>query len=436
MVDNEIAALRQMGRGTRGLEDSVSYSVGHRIRIEIRAALHEGPATASQLAKLVGEPLSTVEHHIREMLMDGTIEIAKTVKVGNLDRHYYSVVKLPYFSDEALAVMSEADRQTLCAITVQAAMTEVLASLWAGTLVNDPRVMLAWNRINLDKQGRDELADEELRSWCRKHEIEAKSANRRAKTGEPGVTYVITSFGYERSRKSAPRPLPAGQVPAQEEADERVVALRRLGKGRSVEKSVSYSLGHRIRIEIQAALHEGPATAAQLAKMVGEPLSAVKHHIKEMLKDGTIEIAKTVKVGNLDRHYYSVVKLSYFSDGDAAAMSEAERQTLCAITVQAAMAEVLASLWAGKLANDPRVMLAWNRINLDRQGRDELADEELRSWCRKHEIEAKSANRRAKTGEPGVTYVITSFSYERSRTSAPESLSRDLPTGRETPIER
>lgn len=207
MVDPGLVALKRLGQGGRSVQDSVSYSLGHRIRIEIRAALHEGPATASELAKIVGEPVSTLAHHIKEMLNDGIIEIAKTVKVGNLDQHYYSVVKLPYFTDEDTAVMSEGDRQALYAMIVQAATAEVLASLWAGKIVRDPRVFLAWNRINLDRQGREELADEEARSWRRKHEIEAESANRRAKTGEPGITYVITSFSYERSRTSAPEPL-------------------------------------------------------------------------------------------------------------------------------------------------------------------------------------------------------------------------------------
>ena len=101
-------------------------------------------------------------------------------------------------------------------------------------------------------------------------------------------------------------------------------------------------------------------------------------------------------------------------------MTLGERQALAGLILQASMAEAMASLWAGKMHSDPRVMLAWNRINLDVQGRDDLADEQARSWARQHEIEAEAANRLAETGEPGVTFVVTSLGYERSRTSAPE----------------
>jgi hypothetical protein len=79
------------------------------------------------------------------------------------------------------------------------------------------------------------------------------------------------------------------------------------------------------------------------------------------------------------------------------------------------------------MANDPRVFLGWNRVDLDQKGREDVADEELRSWRRKHEIEAESDERRKESGEEGVTYVITSFSYERSRTSAPDPLDQDAP---------
>jgi hypothetical protein len=69
--------------------------------------------------------------------------------------------------------------------------------------------MLAWNRVNLDDQGRADLADEQDRSWLRIKEIEAESANRRADSGDSGTTYVVTSFGYQRSRTQAPAPVKA-----------------------------------------------------------------------------------------------------------------------------------------------------------------------------------------------------------------------------------
>jgi DNA-binding transcriptional ArsR family regulator len=207
----DVAVLhRNVDEGGRSVEEAVSYAVGHRLRIEILAALHEGPASPKQLAKVVRQPLSNTTHHIEELFKSGSIDIAYTEQVGNITQNYYCMVKLPFYSDEEIAAMTKDERQVLAGIILQAVTAEALASLWAGKLHSDPRVMLAWNRIRLDDQGRDDLADEQARSWERMMEIEAESTNRRAVSGDPGTTYVITSLGYERSRTEAPEPVDPG----------------------------------------------------------------------------------------------------------------------------------------------------------------------------------------------------------------------------------
>jgi DNA-binding transcriptional ArsR family regulator len=212
MRTREVAALRRLGAAERGIEESVSFALAHRIRIEILAALHEGPASSKELAEILHQPLSTIDHHVKALLKDASIEIAKVKKIGNLVQHVYCMVRLPFYSDEDVAAMTRDERQALAGLILQAAMAEALASLWAGKLHSDRRVMLAWNRINLDERGREDLADELAGSWKRVEEIEAESTNRQAETGEQGVTHVVTLLGYERSRTSAPDPVPSPSV--------------------------------------------------------------------------------------------------------------------------------------------------------------------------------------------------------------------------------
>lgn len=195
-------------RARGGVEDSVSYAVGHRIRIEILAALHEGPESADGLARIVGRGLSIVTYHIEELLKDGSIEVAYSKPIRtNMSQYFYRMVELPEFSEEEIAAMIPEERQALAALISQAATAELLASLWAGKLHTDPRVKLIWDRLNLDEQGREDLADEQAESWGRVRGIAGDAANRMAESGEKGVTYVVHIFGYERSRSTAPTPL-------------------------------------------------------------------------------------------------------------------------------------------------------------------------------------------------------------------------------------
>jgi hypothetical protein len=75
----------------------------------------------------------------------------------------------------------------------------------------------------------------------------------------------------------------------------------------------------------------------------------------------------------------------------------------------------MASFQAGKIRDDPRSWVVSNWLNLDAQGRQELADEQERSWERLEEIEAESLSRVAVSGEDTVSYVVGQVSFERAR---------------------
>ena len=207
-------------------------------------------------------------------------------------------------------------------------------------------------------------------------------------------------------------------------------------RGKSIEELVSYALGHRIRIEVLAILHEGVYCPNELAEILGEPLGRVTHHVNELLDGGSIELARTEQVRNTTRHFYRAVELPeppsqkssipetetisprYYSDEDFAAMPRQQRQTTSGLILQASMAEVLASLWAGKLTDDPRVFLSWRWFNVDARGREEVADELAGSWARIQEIEAEATARLTETDEQPVSVVVSTQGFERSRTTA------------------
>src|SRR4051812_16567818 len=58
---------------------------------------------------------------------------------------------------------------------------------------------------------------------------------------------------------------------------------------RSIEQVVGFGFGHRFRVEIRRALHDRPATAAELANILHQPRERLRYHIEELLKDGSIE---------------------------------------------------------------------------------------------------------------------------------------------------
>lgn len=195
----------------RGVVEAVSYAVGHRVRIEILGSLNEGIRTADQLARIVREPLSTVTHHIKELLRSGSIEVADIKMIGNVAQHFYRATEMPFHTDEEHAALSDAEKNATCALIIQTIAAESLNAMYAGKMATDSRLWLSWRWFNVDAEGRGDIADEQARFWSRMWEIEAESASRRIKSGEDARSIIVSSLGFERSQTAPTPPATAGK---------------------------------------------------------------------------------------------------------------------------------------------------------------------------------------------------------------------------------
>ncbi len=401
----------RLGQGERGVADAVAYAVTHQARTEIHTILNERPRSQKELARLVRAPANkNIAHHLKEMLADGSIELAYVRPVRNAFEHYYKAVEIPFYTDEEIEAMPPEAREAIAGVILEGVMSEAMAALWAGKMVNDRRVWLSWRWFNVDAQGREDIADDQARHWERVREIEVESLERCTGSGEPTKSIIVTSLGHERFRCSEPQRVP---VAGSEEGSPPLV---RLGQGkRGVEDAVGYALKHQHRVELLCLLNEGVRNRYELAALIGEEPNKIKHHLKEMLDEGSIEQAYSKRIGNMIQHYYKAVEIPLYTDEEIEALRPEERQAFAGVILQAVMAESLAALRAGKMADDRRVWLSWRWFHVDSQGREDIADEQARHWERVRECEAESTNRCAKSGEPTKSIIVTSLGHFRCR---------------------
>jgi len=183
---------------------------------------------------------------------------------------------------------------------------------------------------------------------------------------------------------------------------------------KKIEEVVQYALGHKTRVHILIILNDGIYTAAQLAQMIDEPLNNITNHLSKMLEDGSVEVADEERIGNVVRYRYRAVEIPYYSQETAEEMTQLQRQMTVGAIVQSGSAEVMAALYAGKLA-DPRAVVYWDWYNVDEQGREELEAENHRYLERIREVEVRSTNRRAKSGENPISMLVNLTVFQRVR---------------------
>jgi len=188
------------GQRGKSIEEVIAYAIGHRIRVQILVILNEGVFTPHQIAGIIGESTNKVSHHVKELVDAGSIELARTERVRNALQHYYRAVEMPYYSDEDFAAMTPQQRQVTLGLALQQIMAETMASFWAGNMVVDPRVWITQRWFNVDHQGRQEIADEQARSWQRIRDIEVDAINRCAESGEEAQSVIVAQLGFLRER--------------------------------------------------------------------------------------------------------------------------------------------------------------------------------------------------------------------------------------------
>jgi DNA-binding transcriptional ArsR family regulator len=209
-----VAKLRRADKKhrKRSVEDAVAYAVAHGIRVDILCYLNEAPRSPSELAELMELPLSTIEHHVKELLASSSIQLARVKQVRNTNAHFYRAVEIPFFTDEEMWALPFEARQEIYGLILQSSMAEAMASFRAGKMSNDPHVCMAWRWFNLDAQGRKDMAEENARSWERRREIEAESATRRAETGEEPTSVIVSLLAHERCRSLGSPPARSGRT--------------------------------------------------------------------------------------------------------------------------------------------------------------------------------------------------------------------------------
>jgi DNA-binding transcriptional ArsR family regulator len=186
-------------------------------------------------------------------------------------------------------------------------------------------------------------------------------------------------------------------------------------RGKSIEEVVEYAVSHRTRVRILTLLNQGTYSPAEISEILDIPVTALSHHIRELVDAGSIELARVEKARNVDQHYYRGIEIPFYSDEEVWEMTPLQRQISAGLIIQNIFAEIMAAFWGGKIRDDPHTWLAWRWFTVDPEGRKAIADEQQRFWERIQEIEAEATGRRIETGEKGTTVIVSEIAFERER---------------------
>jgi DNA-binding transcriptional ArsR family regulator len=198
-------------RRSRLPEEAPTYPASHRVRLEALIILHEGQFSATEIARMIGEDVSTVTNHLRDLYNAGCIEFVGHKGEGNLRKAVYRAIARPFTDRDEVKEMSLEERQEVAGVYLQWILAEALAAYRKKKMVSDETVVMSDDPC-LDAEGRLELDDFFAACWAGDvktltrlegvQQIAARAMSRMAKSKEPGTIVVASLMAFERARPS------------------------------------------------------------------------------------------------------------------------------------------------------------------------------------------------------------------------------------------
>jgi DNA-binding transcriptional ArsR family regulator len=183
----------------RGIDELVVFVIQHPIRVDALAILNEREASASEIAREIGEDLKKVGNHVKALANHGCIELVRTEKKRGASEHFYKASLRPHIGDAEWAQLSPKARHEISALVFQSVVAEVLASFRAGKFDTRLDRHLSWRSMKLDEQGWRELMEELKGSMERIEAIALRADERLCERGENGFPAIAAALGFERA---------------------------------------------------------------------------------------------------------------------------------------------------------------------------------------------------------------------------------------------
>ena len=167
-------------------------AMSHPLRASILRMLSERTASPAEMARELGEELSNVSYHTKQLVEFECAELVSTRPVRGALEHFYRATERHLIDteewDELDPVMAE---DLLCEI-VQKMLDDFVASRRAEIIGADAHFHLTRTLMVLDEQGMEEALEAHERTRLEITEIQARSASRLIESGEKG-TNISTS---------------------------------------------------------------------------------------------------------------------------------------------------------------------------------------------------------------------------------------------------
>lgn len=177
--------------GSKAAENRIK-AMSHPLRAAILRILADRTASPAEMARELGEELSNVSYHTKQLVEFECAELVSTRPVRGALEHFYRATERHLIDTEEWEEIDPVVAEDLICEVQQKMLDDFVASMRANLLGADKHFHLTRSPLVVDAEGLREALALHERARLELEEIAARSAARLVESGEEGTSVVST----------------------------------------------------------------------------------------------------------------------------------------------------------------------------------------------------------------------------------------------------
>ena len=188
---------KSRAKTTEVVDQRLVKALSHPLRAQILSLLNERTASPVELSRLLGERLTNVSYHVRQLQRYGCIELVDERPVRGANEHFYCGVTRSFLSDDAWRQLSPDVQTGISVAGMKMINDKAREALDAETFDRRQDRHLSCTSMAVDEEGWTAVTGLLSRTLEGLMEIQSQCAGRLSENGQHGVPVTVSMLGFE-----------------------------------------------------------------------------------------------------------------------------------------------------------------------------------------------------------------------------------------------
>ena len=175
--------------------------LAHPTRLKILGVLSSRDISPAEYARENREDVSNVAYHFRQLTKMGCAEVVDTKPARGSTEHFHRATHPVVFDDEIWATMPAPAHLAVSHTILEDLFGRIREAFVAGTFDARADSHFTWTPMVVDEQGWTEMTAILMRAFEDVARVNDESAERLAKSGEPGIEATAALIGFESPKR-------------------------------------------------------------------------------------------------------------------------------------------------------------------------------------------------------------------------------------------